>query len=402
MGSNPTLSASGCGAPEPVLAGRGAETLHFKDKRRASFASASGRYWPLARERREGVPLSEIESIGETSLPRLTDRSLFLGVLVLVTIGPMLFITLLAPQENQGTGVSDLFGFLLVFSTMHVALTAYFYVNADYRKRLLEQKIYYFWLPLIVFVCAGLSVLFLQYVGKVYLFVFYHAWLLFHYGRQNFGVLSFVGISTKGERPLNSERIALHLAPIGGILGAHALIPEFHRTIAGPYLEYSVGLGKLATVAALSAALIAAVHHIRNKATPWRIGMILMLACFYLPTFFFDNYMQAIMSYAVAHALQYFVFMYFLAAGDSKVSASRSLIVLAACGIIGWAFILAMRERSLWQSLSPEMDRFMVGAALGLVMWHFIVDAGVWKLSNKWFRGQCFDRMKFLFDRPAQ
>ena len=64
--------------------------------------------------------------------------------------------------------------------------------------------------------------------------------------------------------------------------------------------------------------------------------------------------------------------------------------------------ILAMRERSMWQSLSPEMDRFMVGAAIGLVMWHFIVDAGVWKLSNKWFRGQCFERMKFLFDRPGQ
>jgi len=147
------------------------------------------------------------------------------------------------------------------------------------------------------------------------------------------------------------------------------------------------------------AAGFAVIHHLRRQQDWLRIGFVALLSAFYVPTFLFDNYMQAVMSYAVAHALQYFAFMYFLAAGDRSVTPSRSIILLGACGMIGWLVILLMRERSFWQSLSPETDRFMVGAALGVVMWHFIVDAGVWKLSNAWFRERCFNRMGFLLSK---
>ncbi|MBI1392424.1 MAG: hypothetical protein GC152_06745 [Alphaproteobacteria bacterium] len=343
--------------------------------------------------------MSEIGSVDRAQSMRLSDRSLFQWLIALATLGSPLFMVAVAPHREASTSLDDLLGFMLVFSSMHVALTAYFFVNEDYRNHLMARNVYYLWLPALVIAGAGASVLFLQYTGKVYLTVFYHAWLLFHYGRQNFGVLSFIGISSKSGKALRSERIALHLAPIGGILGAHALLPEFDRTAFGPYLAQSVLLGKLFTAGALLSAAIAIAHHVRAGASAWRIVMIAMLSAFYLPTFFFDNYLQAVMSYALAHALQYFVFMYFLAAGDPDRSPNRSLFILGACGVIGWAALLATRERTLWQGLSPEMDRFMVGAALGVVMWHFIVDAGVWRLSDAWFRERCFRRFAFLFDR---
>ena len=329
----------------------------------------------------------------------ISDRNLFLAVIAVATIGPLFFITLFAPNESKVAGVNDLFEFLLVFSTMHVALTAYFYVNREYRTHLYGFKSYYFILPVAIIILSGLAVLQFDKVGKVYLFVFYHAWLLFHYGRQNFGVLSFVGIATRGPRPLLSERIALHFAPIGGILGANALIGDFKRTFAAPFIEQSVLLGQVFTVGALLAGAVAIVHHLRHHPDWRRIAYVALLSAFYVPTFLFDNYTQAVMSYAVAHALQYFVFMYFLAAGDRATSPSRSIILLGACGMIGWLTILLMRERPFWQSLSPEADRFMIGAALGIVMCHFVVDAGVWKLSNAWFRERCFERMGFLFTK---
>jgi len=341
----------------------------------------------------------DFENPGIETKVASNDKQLFFWLLLLVTVGSVLFVPFFSPLREASSGVDNIFNFVLVFSTMHVALTLYFYVDSTYASKLSENKLFYYFLPIAVLVISGLSVQQLGYTGKKYLFVFYHAWLLFHYGRQNFGILSFVASSTQTGRPLLTERLALHFAPIGGILGAHAMIDDFKNTVAGPFLNISVSIGLLFTAAAAICAGIAAIHHIRNKAALWRPLFTLLLPLFYVPTFLFDDYLRAITSYALAHALQYFVFMFFLATGDQRNSPNKSIVILSACAMIGWGVVLLSRERPFWHSLSPELDLFMVGAALGLIMCHFIVDAGVWRLRNKWFREESFSRFSFLFSK---
>ena len=97
------------------------------------------------------------------------------------------------------------------------------------------------------------------------------------------------------------------------------------------------------------------------------------------------------MSYAIAHACQYFVFMYYLASGDNK-KGQTNVLLLASVAILGWILIWLTRDSSLWGQLSG----FMPGAALALIMWHFIIDAGVWQLRDPWQRNRIRERFSFL------
>jgi hypothetical protein len=246
-----------------------------------------------------------------------------------------------------------------------------------------------------VIIAAGALTAQFANTGLIYLQLFYHAWLLFHYGRQNYGILAFTGIATQSGRPSVLERLALHLAPVGGILGAHAIYSAFQRSAFAPLVEWSLWIGIALTVLAVGLAAIEATRALMRRASLWRPLTILMLSLFYVPTFFFDNYLQAVMSYAIAHALQYFVFMVFLAAGSPSQHAGRSVFVLVCAALATWGLILLTREPALWGPAEP----FITGAALGLIMWHFILDAGFWRLSQPWQRARVKERFAFLFDR---
>lgn len=122
-----------------------------------------------------------------------------------------------------------------------------------------------------------------------------------------------------------------------------------------------------------------------------------MFACFYLPTFFFpQSYTQAVMSYAYAHALQYFVFMYFVAAGARSIHPGIAVGLLAAVTAAGWWLIRLSRQPDLWGPLAPAMP----GIALALIMWHFVMDADLWRMSQPWQRQEVRTRFSFLFDKP--
>jgi hypothetical protein len=325
----------------------------------------------------------------------LTDKFLFLFLVAAATIFPLLFVPLAAPARGSGASMEDIFRLLLLASTMHVGLTAYFYFDREYRAHALKHSSYYILLPAAVIIASGLLTWRFTENGTTYLLLFYHAWLLFHYGRQNYGVLAFTSIATQSGRPLLCERLSLHLAPLGGIIGAHAVFAPFAKSVFAPYVDVSFHLGIALTVSAVALALFAAVQHMIQGAPFWRPFFIVLLSLFYVPTFFFDNYFQSVMGYAIAHALQYFVFMFFLAAGTSNKTPARSIIAPIIGMLMVWGLILLMRERAIWGPLQP----FIVGAATGLIMWHFVLDAGFWKLSKPWQRSRVQERYAFLFDR---
>lgn len=133
--------------------------------------------------------------------------------------------------------------------------------------------------------------------------------------------------------------------------------------------------------------LVSLVIHLKSRAHSLRLAFSTLLPLFFFTTFLFDSYTEAIMGYAIAHGVQYFIFMFFLASGSDGSSRSN-VLALAIISILGWFLILVTRDNSWWGSLSS----FIPGAALALIMWHFIVDSGLWRLRNKWQRDQVSKR----------
>lgn len=323
----------------------------------------------------------------------LSDKKLFLFLLAIVTIFPLIFIPSTSAFRAEVSSIDNVFRLLLLMSTMHVGLTAYFYLDNQYRSQVFDKWKYYIGFPVTLIVCAGLLTGFSPKWGLIYLMIFYHAWLLYHYGRQNYGILAFTAISTGTGRPMLLERIALHLAPIGGICASYKVLGQFKKSVLFPYTDLLQNIGILLTIIALICAIYSSVYQFRKHHSLQRPAMLMLLSCFYLPTFFFNNYVQAVMGYAIAHALQYFVFMSFLATGTNTKRPMHSLIVLIGGMLSTWGLILLTREKGIWGSFEP----FVPGIGIGLIMWHFIMDAGFWKLSVPWQREQVISRIPFIF-----
>jgi len=307
----------------------------------------------------------------------------------MVTALPIGFVLLF--DQGSSRPVDNVFSLLLIMSTMHVALTGFFFADREYRTFMGKNRTYFFGLPLVLIAACGTVTHFLGTIGEAHIFIFYHAWLLWHYGRQNIGVLSFVSNISNGLKVTATERHILNGAALGGLLGAYGVVSQFERTIFAPYELNIVQLGTVIYSLSVCGGVANFIWLTAKRQPISRRLFSLMLPLFFAPTFFFDDYLRATMSYAIAHACQYFLFMYYLASGDQK-NGRTSVLVLVAVAILGWVLIWLTRESALWGQLSG----FMPGVALALIMWHFIIDAGVWKLRDPWQRNQIRKRFTFL------
>ena len=321
------------------------------------------------------------------------DTALFLIAMLGVTIAPLVFVPLFAESRGSSKTVDNIFSLLLVLSTMHVALTLFFYTDRRYRVYFKANSRFYYILPIFVIVGAGLSYEILGRDNAIYVFLFYHAWLLYHYGRQNYGLLCFASIGTGSARVSKGERIILHLAPVAGILAAMPLLGPAKKSIFAPHLELFYGAGLAIFICLIGVLAYVLVNHFRNRTSLWHSSFLLTLGFFYIPTFLSGNYLAGVMSYAIAHALQYFVFMYYLAADQKQGSAHARLFTLVGVAVAGWVTIWIFRDANLWGTA----DQFAAGIGLGIVMAHFVVDSGTWKLSRSFQRSAVKDSFHFLF-----
>lgn len=136
-----------------------------------------------------------MDIINDISLPaKMNKKALFFVLIAAATVIPIMFVVLATPFRGQRASIDSVFSLLLLMSTMHVGLTAFFYTDSDYRNVVKEKWQFYIGLPLIVILAMGLISSAFPTQGIIYIMMFYHAWLLFHYGRQNYGVLSFVSV----------------------------------------------------------------------------------------------------------------------------------------------------------------------------------------------------------------
>jgi hypothetical protein len=237
----------------------------------------------------------------------------------------------------------------------------------------------------------------------------YWSWQAFHYGRQNTGIYSFVSIAQRGTAPAKYERLVIDLGTWCGIIGTFRILGS---AVASAYLHKPFDtlywLATYAFVAVLVASMVVYVQNFR-RTTPLLTIFYFTLVCFFLPVFLSTEVNIAFFSYAIAHGVQYILFMtvvslnvnpHVSAKGFQAGNAVKLLFVTLVVGFVFYRAgdLKAVEFVTAHASLMRVVD-FLIGAILGATMAHFVVDAGAWRLSQSLQRMYIGKRFAFVFDK---
>lgn len=324
-----------------------------------------------------------------------TAWHVFIALISAATILPVLIVPYAKHvMTDADTALAILVCLNFVGANFHVASTGWFFTDPQMRGHFRAHPVRYLVVPVLAVVVAAALFQFADRTQRGYLLVAFFCWQLWHYQKQNIGVLSFVAAGT-GSGPLSAwERRTLNVAAVAGILGffslnkigLSSLAPQFeqlHQLGMAVYLLVPVALG-------IAILRTPALRHNRL-----RLGYLVLTASFFLPTYLFDDQMSATMGYAIAHGLQYVVFMGVVSAG--KRAPIASLVILAGISTLGALLLNAAIQ-------APDISGLpyayaIYGAFVGAVVAHFVLDAGIWRLREPFQRGYMRERFFFVFNR---
>jgi hypothetical protein len=207
-------------------------------------------------------------------------------------------------------------------------------------------------------------------------------------------VLSFMAAGTGSGALSVWERRTLAAAAVAGILGFFSLsqvgLPDWTPQFVQ---AHQLGLAVYCLVPALLGVAVLKTPALRQSGL--RLAFLVLGAAFFLPTYLFDDPMSATLGYAIAHGLQYVVFMGVVSV--SKRAPLASLVILAGLSTVG---ALALNAAVQAPDLLGSSYGFAIyGAFVGIVMSHFVLDAGIWRLREPFQRGYMRERFFFVFNR---
>lgn len=286
----------------------------------------------------------------------------FLWAAGLVTGLPWVFALMMSqvtvPADEQ---ISVL---LLVWLGLpHVAATAGLYGDRAMRPMLAGPR--YRTVP--VLLIAGSAAL--AAVGGVKLLITINAlWTLHHFAKQNLGVVSFAARAAGRPGPTKLDRHVVVATGVAAMFGYTAvLFPKIGVTMTVRPLQ-TVGLLLLAGCAVLVW---------RSPARTFMLSTVV----FFLPLFLGLNLFSATVAYTAAHSAQYLLMM----ERTCRVDVRASLVGLIA--LVGGGWLLTVGNRS---------SGWFYGAVLGATFAHFVIDAGVWRMTTPEKRAYMRERFTFL------
>jgi hypothetical protein len=333
----------------------------------------------------------------------------FLFALLLSTWVPMIFFVWNARLESVLYGFGAMKSMLLFLGTAHVPATIFFYVDKDFAEIIKTNKLRYVYLPIVLTVATGFVFAFGGTAVQAYVLLIYWSWQAFHYGRQNTGIYSFLSIAKRGTKPDRSEKIIIDLATWCGIIGTFKILG---LGVAPAYMREPVeGLYRFGTWAFAAVLLASIAVYIKNvkRTTPLLTVFYFTLVCFFLPIFISTDITVAFFSYAMAHGLQYLVFMTVVSLNFSPQSVSNRIHVANAVKLFGFIIVVGfifyrsndLKTIEFFTSHGTPLRAvdFVIGAILGATMAHFVIDAGAWRLSKPQQRMYIGNRFDFIFAR---
>lgn len=354
--------------------------------------------------------LSSVQEVAPVPRERVgalrVDYSFLLALLACTWI-PMAFFILLAPPDPATGGLSGIKSIFLFLGTAHVPATLYFYTDREFSGIINAHRARFIYVPILLTVITGLLFVFLNPTGQVLVLLTYWGWQAFHYGRQNIGVYAFASIAQSGTAPHRAEKVAIDLGTIIGILGTFKILGGGAPAVLRGSFDWLYRFGAFAFIALAVFSLAVYITYIR-RTTILKTLFFFTSVFFFLPVFLSSEINIAFLSYAIAHGLQYLVFMSVVSANSDNSEQRRlsyqGIVKLSiAVFVLGFAF-WRVADLQQFQSVKSNplltgIANFLFGAVLGATMSHFVVDASAWKLSLAPQRAYIAKRFGFIFAR---
>jgi len=316
----------------------------------------------------------------------------FVAWLLLASILPVPIFAFLQPVIASEASAQWAFQAIILVSTAHVGLSGLFWLDRRYRAHMAAESRTYYWdfLLLILACVVGANLPMLPFNGA--LVVAYLVWNGYHYARQNWGVLCLAALGTRAPRPSQMEHVVCILGCAGGVLG---LIPASLPNLL-PIQAATVGF-----VAVLLAGILAlwiAFGQFMDQAHPLRIALTLANGVFFLPIFLFGPYVGFVVT-ATVHAGHYYVIMLGLAADRGQGSRWLRIGSVLTFGAVLAALVEFVRNPGISAIfLRSDQADLMV---IIVLMWHYMLDGGLWRLRQPFQRQATQESLPFLFDARA-
>jgi hypothetical protein len=286
----------------------------------------------------------------------------------LLTGGAFAIAAALAPPASAPAG-RGLAWALFIGSPVHVAATGWLFTLPGVRRHAGRSTVRYAWLPLILIAGGAATSAVLPPAEFTWLLVPYFAWQFFHFAKQNIGVVALA--ASAGQLPplSRAERRLLLLtgaAGTGGLVAHPGLLQ----------LRVDTELGGLFPACAAASGLAIATGVVLLARRPCMPGFslaYLMALMFFAPVFVFASPYAAVGGMTIAHGLQYLLLVGLVASGEANPV--MRLAVLCNVAVAGG---LVLSLASHLHGAAPGI-RWLYGAYLGVVMSHFVIDAGIWR-----------------------
>jgi hypothetical protein len=281
---------------------------------------------------------------------------------------------------------------LFVGSSVHVAATGWFFTVPEVRAYAKSHPGRYLVTPGLL-VAGGASVAALVPASDLtWLLLPFFGWQFFHFQKQNLGLAALAGVSCGIGSVRPAERRAIVAAGLAGIVGL-VVHPELLQLAVRPPFRWAFPVAAAAFAFSVLVGLIAVA---RRPAAQRRASFLVVYALslgFFLPVFVFASPYAAVAGLTIAHGYQYLLIVGLVAGGrrDGR-SPAVSLVLLINIALLGG---LGLNVASHLHDGVPAV-RLIFGAYLGILMAHFVVDAGLWRLRDRFPRTFLTERLPYL------
>jgi hypothetical protein len=323
-----------------------------------------------------------------TAMIAVRSKNFLLTSLFFATLILTLIPVIAAPLTGFALTYHQFILVIGLIGNAHVGMTLWFFLgDSRYKEIIRENRFQYVALPLISIAIA--FALFTYYPKGIWpYFTVHYAWLMWHFGRQNFGIYAFVAAGNKSGPVTSVERQYFNLLPIAIIPKVLTLYPDVGFTGHWAKVAVNVTIAMSVASAALAVWIYATEANVRKD---WQRSLALFMGLFFfLPAMLSSNPGIALSFFA--HPVQYVIMMLYLAADRKQSYQMLRVTCLFFTGIVLWAAL------TYFQVVAMPV---FFALAYGITQAHFIVDMGLWKLKLPKQRAAILESYDFLFNPDA-
>lgn len=316
-------------------------------------------------------------------------RSFFLA-LALATAVPLLGLPLygLSHWTAPMPVLASVMAVWIVTGYGHVMCTVWFGADPDYRTVVRDNRPRILLsLAVVPAVMAALAIA--STVVSAWLYAGFLAWQAHHYSRQNYGLLSFAAVNDRSVPLPRLVSLIINVTSAAGAIGMITMPTIYPVALPRlPFITPEVAswarIGEIGCF--IAAALLIAwllITDRRLRGSPMVLLMLALSWAFFLPVLLPGAAQMTFWPYAMAHGAQYLIIM--------GVTSRRS-----PRGWIGFG-LFAASAVVLGAIVFHPPGIVLIQAYTGVVIWHFLADARLWRLRDPAIRAVVSRRFDFLF-----